>query len=51
MITAKPLLVATKNGHEAVVKLLLEAGKVDLESRDPFRGTPLMRIIFDKSST
>jgi hypothetical protein len=37
-----PLLWAAKNGHEAVVKLLLETGKVDVDSKGNLsRRTPL----------
>jgi ankyrin repeat protein len=33
--------MAAKNGHEAVVKLLLETGKVDIDSKDCYGQTPL----------
>jgi ankyrin repeat protein len=36
-----PLLFAVENGHEAVVKLLLETGKVDVNLGDYLRQTPL----------
>ncbi len=36
-----PLFQAAMNGHEAVVRLLLETGKVDINSRDGKSGTPL----------
>ncbi|RMZ79078.1 hypothetical protein DV737_g3580, partial [Chaetothyriales sp. CBS 132003] len=37
-----PLLLAARNGHEAVVKLLLEKG-ADLEARDEDSETPLLQ--------
>ncbi len=37
-----PLLWAAENGHEAVVKLLLSTGKVDIEVRDKNSKTPLL---------
>ncbi|EJT69137.1 hypothetical protein GGTG_13246 [Gaeumannomyces tritici R3-111a-1] len=37
-----PLSRAISNGHEAVI-LLLDTGKVDLESKDKYRRTPLSR--------
>jgi len=37
-----PLSRAAGGGHEAVVKLLLETGKVDVDSKDSYSGrTPL----------
>ena len=36
-----PLSWAARGGHEAVVKLLLETGKVDVESKDEYGQTPL----------
>lgn len=36
-----PLFRAAKFGHEGVVKLLLETGRVDVDSKDFFRRTPL----------
>ncbi|KAH6844764.1 ankyrin repeat protein [Chaetomium sp. MPI-CAGE-AT-0009] len=36
-----PLLWAAENGHEAVVKMLLDTGKVDINSKDIFGWTPL----------
>ena len=36
-----PLSWAAERGHEAVVKLLLETGKVDVESKDKYGQTPL----------
>ncbi|KAL8378532.1 hypothetical protein RB599_008374 [Gaeumannomyces hyphopodioides] len=36
-----PLRWAAQNGHEAVVKLLFETGRVDVESKDEYGRTPL----------
>ena len=36
-----PLFFAAKNGHEAIVKLLLDTGKVDINSEDNSNQTPL----------
>ena len=36
-----PLSWAAERGHEAVVKLLLETGKVDVDSKDRYGRTPL----------
>ncbi|RYO82219.1 hypothetical protein DL766_006352 [Monosporascus sp. MC13-8B] len=36
-----PVLYAAENGYEGVVKLLLETGKVDANSKDRFNRTPL----------
>lgn len=36
-----PLLIATENGHEAIVKMLLETGKVNVDSKDQYGQTPL----------
>ena len=36
-----PLLLAAKNGHKAVVKLLLESDKVDTNTEDDYNQTPL----------
>ncbi|KAK4243339.1 hypothetical protein C7999DRAFT_44830 [Corynascus novoguineensis] len=36
-----PLLWTAKNGHEAVVKVLLNTGKVGTDSKDMYDGTPL----------
>lgn len=36
-----PLSWAAENGHEAVVKLLLGTGKVDVDSKDEDGRTPL----------
>jgi ankyrin repeat protein len=33
--------VAARNGHEAVVRLLLETGMADVESKDNYCQTPL----------
>ena len=35
------LLLAAERGHDAVVKLLLKTGKVDVESKDEYGRTPL----------
>jgi ankyrin repeat protein len=35
---------ATWNGHEAVVKLLHEIGKVDIDVKDEYGGTPLSHV-------
>ena len=36
-----PLSWAAQNGHEAVVKLLLATGKVEVDSKDEYGLTPL----------
>jgi len=36
------LLYATKNGHKAVVKQLLNTGKVDINAKDKDSSTPLL---------
>jgi ankyrin repeat protein len=38
-----PLSRAAGNGNEAVVKLLLDTGKVDVDSMDTYGQTPLSR--------
>jgi ankyrin repeat protein len=38
-----PLSWAAENGHEAVAKLLLATGKVDVDSKDRDGRTPLSR--------
>jgi ankyrin repeat protein len=47
MIINKETLLswAAERGHEAVVKLLLETGKVDVDSKDIFGWTPLSRAV------
>ncbi|PVH68556.1 ankyrin, partial [Cadophora sp. DSE1049] len=36
-----PLWWAARNGHEAIVKLLLETGKVEVDAKDEDGRTPL----------
>jgi len=36
-----PLLLAAENGHEAIVKLLLNTGKVGIDLKDDYHQTPL----------
>ncbi|KAF5860120.1 hypothetical protein ETB97_002027 [Aspergillus alliaceus] len=38
-----PLLWVAENGHKAVVKLLLDTGKVDVDSKDPYSRASLSR--------
>jgi ankyrin repeat protein len=40
-----PLSQAARHGHEAVVRLLLETGKVDVNSKDKADRTPLMQAV------
>ena len=42
-IDAKGLSWAAENGHEAIVKLLLETGKVDVDLKDSGGETPLLK--------
>ena len=39
------LIYAASGGHEAVVKLLLETGEVDINSRDGVGNTALSRAV------
>lgn len=46
-----PLLWATENGYVAVVKLLLETGKVDVNAKDRYGQTPLQWAVEYKHQT
>ena len=41
MTVVPSLSWAAQNGHEAVVKLLLETGRGDVDSKDDYNQTPL----------
>ena len=45
------LAIAARNGHTAIVKLLLDTGKADLNARDFLGRTPLaVAVIYDRKS-
>jgi len=43
--------LAAENGHEAVVKLLLDIGKVNTDSKNKYKQTPLSLAIKKRHET
>jgi len=43
--------LAAENGHEAVVKLLLDIGKVNTDSKNKYKQTPLSLAIEKRHET
>ena len=43
--------MAAENGHEAVVKLLLDIGKVNTDSKNKYKQTPLSLAIKKRHET